>query len=112
MLFFNLFSKKWVKIFAKCEALVWSRLPTQKTYVSLNYLQKIFKYFLSGLCLAPVFFVAQNAAGKSARTRGHQKLIIEEKQKEIKYNIRYAKIFQSGSLSSEKYFEKHLAKKN
>jgi tetratricopeptide (TPR) repeat protein len=40
----------------------------------------------------------------------HQKMIIEEKQKEIVDSIMYAKRIQQALLPSEKYFEKHLRK--
>jgi len=42
----------------------------------------------------------------------HQKLLVEEKQKEILDSIHYAKRIQTSLLPSEKYFDRHLKDKS
>ncbi len=60
---------------------------------------------LIGLLLVVVFaaFIF-----RSLKTTRHQKLIIEQKQKEILDSIRYAKRIQKSLLPTEKYLEKNL----
>ncbi|MEO6304978.1 MAG: hypothetical protein ABIP51_17585, partial [Bacteroidia bacterium] len=62
---------------------------------------------IAGLLLVIIFAIF---ISRSLRVTKQQKLIIEEKQKEILDSIRYAKRIQTSLLPSEKYLAKHLAR--
>ncbi len=49
---------------------------------------------------------------RSLKTTRKQKLIIEDKQKEILDSIRYAKRIQTALMSNEKYIENNLNRLN
>jgi len=72
-----------------------------------SFQQIVIASVLIGLFLVVVFAVF---ILRSLKTTRHQKLIIEEKQKEILDSIRYAKRIQKSLLPTEKYISKQLAR--
>ncbi|MBA2610514.1 MAG: tetratricopeptide repeat protein [Bacteroidetes bacterium] len=97
--------------FDKKEAVIKEQQEKEKLIAEeKNRFQKIIiACVLAGLLLVIIFagFVL-----RSLRITRHQKILIEEKQKEILDSIHYAKRIQTSLLPSEKYLEKHLRKNN
>jgi tetratricopeptide (TPR) repeat protein len=75
--------------------------------------QRIYTYggalgFLLMLVVAGVSFRAYRQKQRANTVITQQKILVEEKQKEILDSIHYAKRIQQSLLPSEKYMEKHL----
>ena len=72
-------------------------------------------YFIAGfalvLLLAGFIFRGYRQKQKANEIISRQKLVVEEKQKEILDSIHYAKRIQQSLLPSEKYIERQLKQK-
>lgn len=68
--------------------------------------------FLLMLMLAGISFRAFNQKKKANVLIEEQKMMVEEKQKEIMDSIHYAKRIQSSLLPTDKYFERNLKRLN
>ena len=64
--------------------------------------------FLFMVIVAGVSFRAFRHKQKANEIISHQKLLVEEKQKDILDSIRYAKRIQKSLLPTEKYIEKNI----
>ncbi len=93
--------------FEKKEAVIKEQQEKERAIAEeKNRFQKIvITSVLFGLVLVVIFSLF---IFRSLRTTKQQKIIIEEKQKEILDSIHYAKRIQTSLLPTEKYLEKHL----